>query len=115
MGGRHRTPRVFESGAQKRKSAAEREKKQQESISKIQKISSFFTNINVSGKASSSNASETEFKDSAGKTEASVLTKERNTVSAVYQTEHTEKKLQMVLADLIMILYFGQNCLHKKL
>jgi hypothetical protein len=74
VGDQHRSPRVFESGAQKRESAAEREKEQQEIISKIQKISSLFTNINVSVKASSSNASETEVEDS-----VSVLTKEHST------------------------------------
>jgi hypothetical protein len=113
MGDRHRSPRVFESGAQKRKSAAEREKKQQERISKIQKISSFFTNINISVKASSSNASGIEVEYNVGETESSVLTKEQNTACAVYQIEHTEK-VRMVLAGLIMILDFGQNCLHKK-
>jgi hypothetical protein len=40
---RHKTPRVFASGAQKRKNAAEREKKEGEMLAKIPKLTSFFT------------------------------------------------------------------------
>jgi hypothetical protein len=40
---RHKTPRVFASGAQKRKNAAEREKKEGDMLAKIPKLTSFFT------------------------------------------------------------------------
>ena len=41
-GDRHKTPRVFASGAQKRKKAAEREEKEEEILAKTPKLTSFF-------------------------------------------------------------------------
>lgn len=43
MGDRHKTPRVFASGSQKRKLHAEREKKSEETIAKTPKLTNYFT------------------------------------------------------------------------
>ncbi|XP_068994056.1 zinc finger MYM-type protein 1-like [Neodiprion pinetum] len=46
MSDRHKTPRVFASGSQKRKLQAERVKKSEESLAKTPKLTSFFTSLN---------------------------------------------------------------------
>lgn len=43
MADRHKTPRLYNSGAKKRKLAAERDKKTEEFISKVPKLESFFS------------------------------------------------------------------------
>lgn len=46
MGDRHKIPRVFASGSQKRKLHAEREKISEETIAKIPKLTNYFTTSN---------------------------------------------------------------------
>lgn len=46
MGDRHKTPRVFESGFQKKKLHADREKKSEKTIAKTPKLTNYFITSN---------------------------------------------------------------------
>ncbi|XP_050063060.1 uncharacterized protein LOC126552404 [Aphis gossypii] len=54
MGDRHKTPRLYKSGSQKRKLAADRQKNSEESLSSIPKLTNYFSTSRLLAKNSSS-------------------------------------------------------------